>query len=63
MSAMLSAIVALSLMLSACSCKEAGLEIHETFKPEPCPRKAKITDVVTLHYRGQLENGEVFDSR
>lgn len=42
---------------------EPELEIHNTFKPEDCNRKAKVTDVLTLHYKGTLENGEVFDSR
>lgn len=45
------------------SCEEAELEIHNTFKPEDCKRKAKVTDILTLHYKGALENGEVFDSR
>lgn len=42
---------------------EKELEIHYTFKPENCDRKAKVTDLVTLHYKGTLENGQVFDSR
>lgn len=42
---------------------EADLEIHNTFKPEQCKRKAKVTDILTLHYKGTLQNGEVFDSR
>lgn len=39
------------------------LEIHNTFKPENCVRKAKSTDVLTLHYKGTLPDGHVFDSR
>jgi len=39
------------------------LQIHYTFKPEVCDRKAVATNVLTLHYRGTLENGHVFDSR
>lgn len=40
------------------------LEIHYTFKPEKCERKAKVTDVITLHYKGTLkETGKEFDSR
>lgn len=39
------------------------LEIHNTFKPENCDRKARSTDVLTLHYKGTLEDGHVFDSR
>lgn len=41
----------------------AELEVHNTFKPETCDRKAKATDVITLHYKGTLQNGQVFDSR
>lgn len=42
---------------------EPDLEIHYTFKPEQCKRKAKVTDILTLHYKGTLEDGTVFDSR
>ena len=48
--------------LSRCS-DEPDLEVHNTFKPEDCKRKARVTDVLTLHYKGTLQNGEVFDSR
>ena len=42
---------------------EDGLVIHNTFKPDACDRKAKTTDVLTLHYKGYLEGSEqVFDS-
>lgn len=44
-------------------CEEKELEVHNTFKPEQCQRKAKVTDILTLHYKGSLENGQVFDSR
>lgn len=42
---------------------EGELEIHNLFKPENCERKAKVTDVLTLHYKGTLQDGHVFDSR
>lgn len=48
--------------LSRCD-SEPDLEVHNTFQPENCPRKAKVTDVLTLHYKGTLQSGEVFDSR
>lgn len=42
---------------------ESGLKIHYTFKPEVCERKSQATDVLTLHYKGQLEGSDqVFDS-
>mgnify|MGYP000940823061 CR=1 FL=1 len=52
-----------SSILQPTRCAEPDLEIHNTFKPEQCSRKAKVTDVLTLHYKGALDNGEVFDSR
>lgn len=43
--------------------REDGLEIHYTFRPEACERKARTTNVLTLHYKGYLEGTEtVFDS-
>lgn len=44
-------------------CDQTNLEVHNLFKPEDCQRKAKATDVITVHYKGTLENGRVFDSR
>lgn len=39
------------------------LEIHNTFKPDTCDRKAKVTDLLTLHYKGTLHGSDkVFDS-
>lgn len=51
------------LLVSAVRADEPELEIHYTFKPEVCDRKAKVTDQLTLHYRGYLKDGEKqFDS-
>lgn len=58
-----SSITLICLVSSFVLCDEPELEIHNTFKPENCERKAKVTDVLTLHYKGTLESGEVFDSR
>ncbi|KAG9510591.1 Peptidyl-prolyl cis-trans isomerase FKBP14 [Fragariocoptes setiger] len=41
---------------------DTKVEIHYTFKPEVCERKAKVTDLLTLHYRGALQDGTEFDS-
>lgn len=39
------------------------LEIHNTFKPETCDRKAKPTDIITLNYKGTLKDtNKEFDS-
>lgn len=51
------------LIISMIECKEDELEIHNTFKPENCPRKAKPIDVLTVHYKGTVKGGAVFDSR
>lgn len=42
---------------------DAQLETHHLVKNDNCERKARATDVLTVHYKGTLENGEVFDSR
>lgn len=42
---------------------QAHLEVHNTFKPETCHKKSKPTDLITLHYKGTLQDGKMFDSR
>lgn len=43
--------------------QDAELEIHTLLKPEPCTRKAKATDLLSVTYSGQLKDtGTVFDS-
>lgn len=54
---------AISSLAIVALCSEPKVEVHNTFKPEVCDRKAQTTDQITLHYKGSLENGEVFDSR
>lgn len=39
------------------------LEIHNKFRPVHCKRVAKATDLLTLHYKGTMQDGKVFDSR
>lgn len=56
-------VAAIQLVTKLAQCTEPELEIHNTFKPEQCKRKAKVTDILTLHYKGTLQNGQVFDSR
>lgn len=63
MSQLVVAAVTVILTVNSVQCNEPELEIHNTFKPEQCPRKAKVTDILTLHYKGTLKSGEVFDSR
>lgn len=66
---MISSTVVVAILIIASSyvnltnANEPDLEIHNTFKPEQCSRKAKVTDILTLHYKGSLQSGEVFDSR
>lgn len=57
------ATIVMGLAIDLVLCGEPELEIHHTFKPEQCLRKAKVTDILTLHYKGTLEDGTVFDSR
>jgi FK506-binding protein 14 len=43
--------------------QDAQVEIHHLFKPEHCDRKAKRTDVLTLHYNGYIQGSDtIFDS-
>uniref|UniRef100_A0A6G1S4R3 peptidylprolyl isomerase n=1 Tax=Aceria tosichella TaxID=561515 RepID=A0A6G1S4R3_9ACAR len=43
--------------------EEPQLVIHSLFKPEQCDRRAKSTDVLTLHYRGSIQGSDsIFDS-
>lgn len=62
-SILLCAIVLIARQAVADEAGLAELEIHNTFKPENCDRKARATDYLTLHYRGTLEDGKEFDSR
>lgn len=49
---------------SAADDAKPEVEIHHLFKPENCARKAKMPDMLTLHYKGNLAaTGEEFDSR
>lgn len=56
-------LLSLHYIISVKSDDEGKLEIHNTFKPDSCNRKAKVTDILTLHYKGALQNGQEFDSR
>lgn len=59
-----SVFVIASCIIVAIRCEdEAKLEIHNTFKPQDCARRAKLTDILTVHYKGTLQDGSVFDSR
>lgn len=60
---LLLSIVAIAQFVEGNTNEEPELEIHNLFKPEVCDRKIKVTDLVTLHYKGTLQsNGKEFDS-
>jgi len=42
--------------------KSDDVKIEIMHKPADCKRKSKLGDALTLHYKGKLENGQVFDS-
>src|SRR5690625_2135910 len=42
--------------------EEEKLVVDVTFRPDECSKKSKAGDVVSVHYEGKLENGEIFDS-
>ena len=39
------------------------LHVETTHKPSECSREAKRGDMLSMHYRGTLLDGTVFDSR
>ena len=39
------------------------LNIEVVSKPEECSRRSSKGDMLTMHYRGTLEDGNEFDSR
>jgi len=42
--------------------KENGLQIETLSGPTNCPRKVESGDLISVHYSGELTNGNVFDS-
>jgi FK506-binding protein 2 len=42
--------------------EEDGLQIETLIKPTNCPRKVESGDVISVHYSGELTNGNIFDS-
>ncbi|XP_015926487.1 uncharacterized protein [Parasteatoda tepidariorum] len=43
-------------------CDESELDIEVTQKAEKCDRKSKKGDLLSMHYRGSLDDGKEFDS-
>lgn len=54
------AVISSFLQLSS-AVDELKIEVHH--KPEECLRVSKKNDMLTMHYRGTLEDGTEFDSR
>ncbi|XP_073252313.1 FK506-binding protein 2-like isoform X2 [Porites lutea] len=55
------------LLISYCGCpsgakKKKDLETIVEYKPATCQDKADNGDIVSVHYTGTLENGQMFDS-
>ena len=50
-------------LLSSAEASEAEMVVEHIFKVDDCQRKAHPIDVLTVHYKGALKNGELFDSR
>ena len=42
--------------------QENGLKIETLSRPTNCPRKVESGDLISVHYSGELTNGNVFDS-
>lgn len=56
-------LIATVCLFAAADDQLSDLEIHNLFKPETCDRKSKATDLITLNYKGTLQDGTIFDSR
>lgn len=60
-------ILALSILVSCqliiCSEEVTELKIETVHKPSDCAREAKRGDLLSMHYKGTLLDGTVFDSR
>ena len=41
----------------------SGLKIDVVYTPEVCSQKSKNGDMLTMHYKGTLQDGTTFDSR
>lgn len=68
---MFKSIIILSCLVAAISCSDKKITKNPNFKievldnsvPEGCTEKSKKGDMLTMHYKGMLLDGTVFDSR
>lgn len=67
---MFKSVIILSCLVAAISCtgsdkKDSNfkVEVLDNSIPEGCTEKSKKGDMLTMHYKGTLVDGTVFDSR
>ena len=53
-------VICLTLHIITC---DDDLKVEVVSKPEECSRSASKGDMLSMHYRGTLEDGTEFDSR
>ncbi|XP_046996875.1 FK506-binding protein 2 isoform X2 [Schistocerca americana] len=51
-----------ALLAVGCRAKESDLKVEKLFVPDECTEKSKTGDMLTMHYRGTLDDGKQFDS-
>ncbi|XP_076351156.1 peptidyl-prolyl cis-trans isomerase FKBP2-like [Tachypleus tridentatus] len=56
------AIAQLNIVLSAKAQEKNELEVDVVRKPEKCDKLSRISDILSVHYRGSLADGREFDS-
>nr|UWK01888.1 FK506 binding protein [Locusta migratoria manilensis] len=51
-----------ALLAVGCRAKESDFKVEKLFVPDECTEKSKTGDMLTMHYRGTLDDGKQFDS-
>ncbi|XP_049827579.1 FK506-binding protein 2 isoform X2 [Schistocerca gregaria] len=51
-----------ALLAAGCHAKESDFKVEKLFVPDECTEKSKTGDMLTMHYRGTLDDGKQFDS-
>ena len=55
--------VAATAAATSAQASNAELQVETLHKPSECARQARRGDMLSMHYRGSLDDGSEFDSR